>query len=161
MVLSNSDNVSTHDLEDIECHLFSLKLERDGTLDISGFAYVSKEKWRSRVVGVRLIRAGLMSREYSVQNLVDPRVNVHSNVQSQDRSTAAFRCCLDLRDLVVNQETETFDLGWNLEVVLEFGVSRYPCYRPRAGTFLATRRCGTVQPSRVPVSGYDAASKMG
>lgn len=119
MVLSNSANVSTHDLEDIECHLFSLKLESDGTLDISGFAYVSKEKWRSRVVGVRLIRAGLMSREYSVQNLVDPRVNVHSNVQSQDRSTAAFRCCLDLRDLVVNQETETFDLGWNLEVVLE------------------------------------------
>lgn len=119
MVLSNSDKLSTHGFEDIECHLFSLKLESDGTLNISGFAYVSTEKWRSRVVGVRLTRAGMTSREYSVQNVDDSRVNMHSKEQSQNRSTAAFRCCLDLRDLVVNQGAETFDLGWNLEVVLE------------------------------------------
>lgn len=119
MVPSHSDKLSTHDIEDIECHLFSLKLESDGTVDISGFAYVTREKWKSRVVGVRLVRDGVTSREYSVQNLDDSRVNIHSKAHSEDRSAAAFRCWLDLRDLVTNYAAETFDFGWNLEVILE------------------------------------------
>lgn len=119
MVSSSGDQSSTHNSDDIECHLFSLKIESNGTVDITGFAYVSKPKWKSRVVGVRLSRGGVLSREYNVQNLTDSRVNSHSREASLDRSTTAFRCRLHLQDLDLRQEAETFDLNWRLEVVLE------------------------------------------
>lgn len=119
MVPSNSGQLSTHDIEDIECHLFALKIKSTGIAEVSGFAYVARDKWKSRVVGVRLSRDGVPPREFNVQNLTEARVNIHSKEVALDRGATAFNCHLDLRNLEQEPEASTFDRSWNLEVILE------------------------------------------